>query len=178
MNGFKGLSALAGSLLAALLLVQAAPAAASAESAAGSAAARPKVAVTVKATPAKHAGECPVNVTFTAKIKVDRPTKVAYRWLRGDGSKSPVKVVSVKKTKTLKDRATFKGTLKGWQSFEILEPRHVVAKKARFAVSCTAAGDGGDNGNGGDNGEAVPPGDSSAPAPEGSGGQQGGQGTE
>ncbi|GAA2902240.1 hypothetical protein GCM10010517_68120 [Streptosporangium fragile] len=175
MNGFKGLSALAGSLLAGLLLVQAAPAAASAEgTAAGSAAARPKVTVTVKATPAKHAGACPVNVTFTAKIKVDKPTKVAYRWLRGDGSKSPVKVVSVKKTKTLKDRATFKGALKGWQALEVLEPRRVVAKKADFTISCKATGGGG-GGENGDNGEAVPPADSSAPAPGGSDGQQGGQ---
>ncbi|MER5620490.1 hypothetical protein [Streptosporangium sp. NPDC002544] len=163
MNRLKGLSALAGSLLAVLLMTQAAPAAAAA------APAKPKVAVAVKAGPAKHTGKCPVTVGFTAKIKVSAPTVVAYRWLRGDGSKSAVKTVKVNGTKILKDRATFRGNLKGWQALEVLSPRKVVSKKATFAISCAPQSGGGNGDNGGDGGV-----DPQGPA-EGQGGTENGE---
>lgn len=58
--------------------------------------AKPAVSVsTPKASPQRHAGRCPVTVTFSAKVKLKArgKTTVAYRWLRGDGSKSKVKTV-------------------------------------------------------------------------------------
>ncbi|WP_433375262.1 hypothetical protein [Streptosporangium sp. CA-115845] len=167
MNRLKGLSALAGSLLAVLLMTQAAPAAAAA------APAKPKVAVAVKASPAKHTGKCPVTVGFTAKIKVSAPTVVAYRWLRGDGSKSAVKTVKVNRTKILKDRATFRGNLKGWQALQVLSPREVVSRKAAFTISCAPQGGGGNGDNGGDGG-VDPQGPAEGQGPDGPGGEQGG----
>ncbi|MER5647780.1 hypothetical protein [Streptosporangium sp. NPDC002524] len=129
-------------------------AAASGSSQAGkvaSAAAKPRPAVsagTPKASPAKYAGECPVNVTFSSKIKVKAvksKTTVAYRWLRGDGSKSKVKSFTFRgkgvKSFTVKEKATFKGNVKGWQAVQVLAPRAVKSSKGYFSVSCGSSED-------------------------------------
>ncbi|GIH99075.1 hypothetical protein Pta02_10840 [Planobispora takensis] len=105
----------------------------------------PKPAVsagTPKASPAKHKGECPVRVTFSASIKVKAvksKTTVAYRWLHGDGSKSKVKTFVVGKgvkSVTVKESSTFKSDVKGWQALQVLSPRPVTSKKGYFKVSC------------------------------------------
>ncbi len=124
-------------------------AAASGSSQAGkvaSVAAKPRPAVsagTPKASPAKYAGECPVNVTFSSKIKVKAvksKTTVAYRWLRGDGSKGKVKSFTFRgkgvKSFIVKEKATFKGNVKGWQAIQVLAPRGVKSSKGYFSVAC------------------------------------------
>ncbi|MFJ2028807.1 hypothetical protein [Streptosporangium sp. NPDC087985] len=128
-------------------------AAASGSTQAGKAAAThatPRPAVSVSATKASpsNSDECPVKVTFSSKVKVKAyasKTKVSYRWLRGDGSKGPVKSFVVKgkgvKSVTVKESSTFKGgDLKGWQALQVLAPRKVTSAKGYFSVSC---GDGG-----------------------------------
>ncbi|GAA3422335.1 hypothetical protein [Streptosporangium vulgare] len=116
-----------------------------------SAAAKPRPAVsagTPKASPAKYAGECPVNVTFSSKIKVKAvksKTTVAYRWLRGDGSKGKVKSFTFRgkgtKSFTVAEKATFKGDVKGWQAIQVLAPRGVKSSKGYFSVSCGSGED-------------------------------------
>jgi hypothetical protein len=107
----------------------------------------PKVSVsTPAASPASHRGACPVTVAFSAKVKVkvSGKTVVAYRWLRGDGSKSKVttRVVRGKGVKvlTVKEKATFKKSVKGWQALQVLSPRKVTTKKGHFTVSCHRPG--------------------------------------
>ncbi|MGC5016631.1 hypothetical protein ACLQ2R_38195 [Streptosporangium sp. DT93] len=105
---------------------------------------RPAVwAGTPKASPSKHNGKCPVKVTFSSQIKVKAvksKTTVAYRWLRGDGSKSKVKSFTFRgkgvKHFTVKESATFKGDVKGWQAIQLVAPRGATSAKGRFAVSC------------------------------------------
>jgi len=111
--------------------------------AASTAPSKPKVSVsTPTATPKRFAGACPVTVTFSAKVKVKvrGKTTVAYRWLRGDGSKSKVKTRVVKgwgvRTVALKEKATFRKDIKGWQALQVLSPRKVTTKKGYFSVSC------------------------------------------
>lgn len=109
---------------------------------------KPKVWVgTPKASPAKYAGECPVKVTFSSKITVKAgkgKTTVSYRWLRGDGSKGKVQSFSFRgkgvKTFTVKEKATFKGDLKGWQAIQLLSPRRATSAKGYFSVSCDSDG--------------------------------------
>lgn len=103
----------------------------------------PKVSVTTpKASPKKYEGACPVTVTFSAKVKVavNGKTTVAYRWLRGDGSKSKTKTRTLTgkgvKTITVTEKATFTKDAKGWRALRVLSPRKVTTKKSRFAVSC------------------------------------------
>ena len=88
-------------------------------------------------------------MTFSSKIKVKAvkgKTTVAYRWLHGDGSKGKVKTFTFRgkgvKTFTVKEKATFKGDVKGWQAIQLLAPRAATSAKGRFSVSC-GAGDGG-----------------------------------
>jgi hypothetical protein len=107
----------------------------------------PKVsASTPLATPTGYVGGCPVTITFSAKVKVKirGKTVVAYRWLRGDGSKSKVttRVVRGKGVKvlTVKEKATFKKDIKGWQVLQVLSPRKVTTKKGHFSVDCHRPG--------------------------------------
>ncbi|GLW07316.1 hypothetical protein Misp01_24460 [Microtetraspora sp. NBRC 13810] len=117
----------------------AAPAAAASTSKAA-----PKVSATTPAASTKnYEGKCPATVTFSSKVKVSLKggkAQVAYRWLHGDGSKSKVKSFTVKgkgtKTVTVKESATFKSDVKGWQALQILSPRKVTTKKAAFSVDC------------------------------------------
>ncbi|MBB5821069.1 hypothetical protein F4562_004131 [Streptosporangium becharense] len=131
------------------------PAAAATGSAASAAKPKPAVSVgTPKASPSKYKGDCPVNVTFSSKIKVKAvagKTTVAYRWLYGDGSKGKVKTFTFRgkgvKSFTVKDKGTFKGDVKGWQAVQVLAPRGATSGKGRFAVSCDGGGhDGGNDG--------------------------------
>ncbi|NUR87966.1 MAG: hypothetical protein HOY71_28100 [Nonomuraea sp.] len=104
---------------------------------------KPKVSITTpKASVAKYEGACPVTIKFTStvKVKVKGTTKLAYRWLHGDGSKGKIKVVKVKghgsKYVKIKESATFKGDVKGWEAVQVLGPRKVTSKKGYFSVSC------------------------------------------
>ncbi|GAB2946871.1 hypothetical protein GCM10027203_57940 [Nonomuraea fastidiosa] len=108
-------------------------------------ASKPKVtATTPKASPRAHEGSCPVTVNFSAKIKVpvNGKTKLAYRWLHGDGSKSKVKELTVKgkgtKTVTVKQSITFKEDVKGWEAVQVLGPKKFTSKKSYFSVSCVS----------------------------------------
>ena len=108
-------------------------------------ASKPKVTASApKASPRAHEGSCPVKVDFSAKIKVpvNGKTKLAYRWLHGDGSKSKVKTLTVKgkgtKTVTIKQSITFKDDVKGWEAVQVLGPKKVTSKKGYFSVSCVS----------------------------------------
>ncbi len=99
------------------------------------------------ASPKHFEGECPVDVTFTSKIrvKVNGKTTVAYRWLRGDGSKSKVKTLTVRgkgnKYVTVKEKTTFEDDVRGWQRLQVLAPRKATTKKGYFSVSCGSSDD-------------------------------------
>lgn len=115
-----------------------------AQAATKTAAAKSKVAVsTPKASDKSYEGSCPVKVNFSAKIKVPvkGKTKLAYRWLHGDGSKSKVKTITLKgkgtKTVTVKQSITFKDDVKkGWEAVQVLGPKKYTSKKGYFSVSC------------------------------------------
>ncbi|HEX4816395.1 MAG TPA: hypothetical protein VFV66_26950 [Nonomuraea sp.] len=103
----------------------------------------PKVAASApKAKPSAYEGDCPVKVTFSAKIKVPvkGKTKLAYRWLHGDGSKSKVSVIKLKgkgtKTVTVRQTITFKSDVKGWEAVQVLGPKKYTSKKGYFSVDC------------------------------------------
>ncbi|MCK2213200.1 hypothetical protein MF672_005235 [Actinomadura sp. ATCC 31491] len=102
-----------------------------------------KVSATApKAKPGSYEGDCPVKVSFSAKIKVSvkGKTELAYRWLHGDGSRSKVAVVKLKghgtKTVTVRQSITFKEDVKGWEAVQVLGPKKYTSKKGYFSVSC------------------------------------------
>ena len=128
------------------LLASPAAAASGSNQTAASAVAAPRPSVsagTPKVSLSNPAGRCPTKVTFTSKIKVKAVagrTTVAYRWLRGDGSKSNVKTLTLKgkgtKSVTVAEKTTFKGSVKGWQALQVLAPRAATSGKGYFKVSC------------------------------------------
>ncbi|MDR8409951.1 hypothetical protein MTP10_14530 [Nonomuraea sp. 3-1Str] len=103
----------------------------------------PKVSVsTPRASKADYEGSCPVNVTFSSKIKVavKGKTTLAYRWLHGDGSKGKIETIKLKghgaKYVKVSEKLSFKENVKGWEAVQVLGPRKAVSKKGYFSVSC------------------------------------------
>ncbi|MGW4472207.1 hypothetical protein ACWENQ_21265 [Nonomuraea sp. NPDC004354] len=102
---------------------------------------------TPKASVRDYEGACPVNVKFSAQIKVKLKgsTTVAWRWLHGNGSKGKVQTKKVAgngvKTINVAQAIKFTDNVKGWEAVEVLGPKHVKSKKVYFSVAC------GDNGN-------------------------------
>ncbi|GAA0848248.1 hypothetical protein GCM10009525_69770 [Streptosporangium amethystogenes subsp. fukuiense] len=144
-------AAMLATMAVGMLATPAAAASGSGQAVSAAAKPKPKPAVwagTPKASPSKYEGECPVKVTFSSKIKVKAvkaKTTVAYRWLRGDGSKGKVQTFTFRgkgvKSFTVKEKATFKGDVKGWQAIQLLAPRAATSAKGRFSVSCGAGED-------------------------------------
>ncbi|WP_433245605.1 hypothetical protein ACQPYK_43725 [Streptosporangium sp. CA-135522] len=105
---------------------------------------RPAISVGKTSASPSHSDTCPTRVTFSSKIKVRThggKTTVAYRWLRGNGSKSSVKSFTVKgkglKSFTVKESSTFKGgDVRGWEALQVLSPRKATSSKGYFKVSC------------------------------------------
>ncbi|TDD18096.1 hypothetical protein [Nonomuraea diastatica] len=139
-----GASAAVLAALAAGLASSPAQAATTATAAAAKAKAGSKVTVArPKASTRNYEGSCPVKITFSARVKVPvkGKTKLAYRWLHGDGSKGKVKTITLKgkgtKTVTVKQSITFKDDIKkGWEAVQVLGPKKVTSKKGYFSVSC------------------------------------------
>ncbi|MFB9621880.1 hypothetical protein [Nonomuraea helvata] len=105
--------------------------------------AKPKVSVaTPYASDRNYEGSCPVTVNFAARIKVTvkGKTKVAYRWLHGDGSKGKIKSITLKgkgtKSVTVRQSVTFDEDVQGWEAVQVLGPRKVTSGKGYFSVSC------------------------------------------
>ncbi|MEO3793470.1 hypothetical protein ABGB14_24930 [Nonomuraea sp. B10E15] len=130
--------------LAAGLVSSPAQAATAATASAAKAKAGSKVTVArPKASTRNYEGSCPAKIKFSATVKVPvkGKTKLAYRWLHGDGSKSKVKTVTLKgkgtKTVTVRQSITFKDDVKkGWEAVQVLGPKKVTSKKGYFSVSC------------------------------------------
>lgn len=137
-------AAMLATMATGLLATPAAAASGSTQTAASASTTRPAVwANTPSASVTKYKGACPVKVTFSTSVKVKTvasKTKVTYRWLRGDGSKSSVKSFTLKgkgtKSVTVKETGTFKRDTKGWQAVQVLSPRAATSGKKYFSVSC------------------------------------------
>ncbi|MGW4964783.1 hypothetical protein ACWEPL_46820 [Nonomuraea sp. NPDC004186] len=91
----------------------------------------------VTASPARYAGSCPATTAFAAKVAVRGANRVTYRWLRGDGTKGPIRTAQVKGgAVVVRDRQMFAASASGWQALQVLSPRKATSAKARFTVSC------------------------------------------
>ncbi|NBE94315.1 MULTISPECIES: hypothetical protein [unclassified Nonomuraea] len=134
-----------GLTMAATMTTGVLTASAAAASTGAAKAATPKVSVvTPKASPKDHEGGCPVRVTFSSKVEIkptSSRTRVVYRWLHGDGSKSKVKSYTLKgksaRWVSFKESATFnKDVKKNWQALQVLSPRKTTSRKGYFSVDC------------------------------------------
>ncbi|MBG0819239.1 hypothetical protein HS048_00460 [Planomonospora sp. ID91781] len=136
-------AAMLATMATGLLATPAAAASASTAGKATSSHTKPAVSVgTPKVSLSNYEGDCPVRVTFSSRIKVKAvkgKTTVAYRWLRGNGSKSSVKTFTVGKGVkyvTVKETHKIGGDTRGWEALQVLAPRKATSKKAYFKVSC------------------------------------------
>ena len=120
-----------GALLLALLLA-AAPAAQAAIS-----------SVTLAATRAEYAGDCPAKAVFNGAITVTAPTTVTYVFTRSDGATDTVTktlVFSAAGSKPVSTSWTLGGPslphISGWQAVKILSPVVMESAHANFKVAC------------------------------------------
>lgn len=88
------------------------------------------------------AGACPERFTFTARITVDGPGTVQYRWLRSDQVAGPVETLSFNQAGTQSVFTTWDLGQKGqtytdfWQRVEILAPNSLLSSRAIFSLTC------------------------------------------
>jgi hypothetical protein len=47
-----------------------------------------------------NASKCPVRIQFKGMVRVDKPTKITYRWERSDGTQMPTQTFEVKTADT------------------------------------------------------------------------------
>jgi hypothetical protein len=48
-----------------------------------------------------NASKCPIRIQFKGQVRVDKPTKITYRWERSDGTQLPTQTFDVKAADTL-----------------------------------------------------------------------------
>ncbi len=91
------------------------------------------------ASPAKFSGGCPVRVTFSGKLVIERPGDVEYQYLSSDGTVTKMQEVQFEKTGTfeLKDRPTLQvdESASGWWIL-VVPKQDVQSEKADYTVTC------------------------------------------
>ncbi len=100
------------------------------------------VKVVAQVDQAEFKGACPHKFTFSARIRVDAPGEVTYRWLRSDGAMAPVQKLVFRKPRQVQI-VTTTWTLGGagksyeeWQAVEILTPNSMTSNRAAFKLAC------------------------------------------
>ncbi|HNX96853.1 MAG TPA: hypothetical protein PKK12_04160 [Candidatus Aminicenantes bacterium] len=88
----------------------------------------------------QYTGPCPVTLHFSAKIHVEMPCQVKYKFWYEDGSESQVFSTLVQSTRDVPFSRTINGTLQGHVCVRIVSPSQVVgAGAAYFNVHCSEA---------------------------------------
>lgn len=88
----------------------------------------------------QHTGPCPVTLSFSAKIHVEMPCQVRYKFWYEDGSESQVFSTLVQSYKDVPFSRTINGTLQGHVSIRIVSPNQAVgARTSYFNVHCSEA---------------------------------------
>ena len=97
----------------------------------------PKIRTKLKAT-VPVAALCPVTVTFSGYIAVDRACTVKYRFVRSDGAHAPLKSLqfSAAGKKIVSASWTLGANYSGWQAIEILAPVRLKSENAVFTATC------------------------------------------
>lgn len=97
----------------------------------------PKIRTDLKAT-VPAAALCPVTVTFSGHIAVDRACTVKYRFVRSDGAHAPVKFLSFSAAgkKIVTTSWTLGANYSGWQAIEVLAPVKLKSENAVFSATC------------------------------------------
>lgn len=99
--------------------------------------------VTLAATQAEYAGDCPAKAIFNGAITVTAPTTVTYVFTRSDGATDSVTktlIFSAAGSKPVSTSWTLGGPslpqFSGWQAVKILTPVVMESPRANFKVSC------------------------------------------
>ncbi|MGB6152103.1 MAG: hypothetical protein WBG48_08935 [Pricia sp.] len=95
------------------------------------------------ASPARFKGDCPHPFDFQGIIETNGPGKVAYTWLKSDGTQGPIDTLKFESAESLKVSTNwdFDGSgnkkYEEWQQLKILSPVDMVSNRALFNVECT-----------------------------------------
>jgi len=100
------------------------------------------IKVKVSANPDNFSGFCPKKIIFTGKIGVKKKMKIAFRWIRSDGIKSPINKIYFRRADIKSVFSSWSLGAAGksynnyWQAIEIIEPYHYVSERAYFNLKC------------------------------------------
>lgn len=89
-------------------------------------------------TPANFTGPCPKRFEFAAKITVDKPGVVKYKWIRSDNAQAPLKTLVFKSPGTQKVTSYWQLSAQGthWKAVQVLAPNRMTSNKAVFKLKC------------------------------------------
>lgn len=88
----------------------------------------------------QYTGPCPVTLHFSAKIHVEMPCQVKYKFWYEDGSESQVFSTLVQSYQDVPFSRAINGTLQGHVSIRIVSPSQAVgARSSYFNVHCSEA---------------------------------------
>ncbi len=99
--------------------------------------------VRVEVNPAHYSGSCPGVITFIAKITVDGPCHVRYRWMRSDGARTPLQdlVFNAAGQQEVTTTWTLGGprlrNYNGWEAIRIYSPTPGTSGHANFNLHCS-----------------------------------------
>jgi hypothetical protein len=103
-------------------------------------------AINVTAAPASHTGACPMTITFPAKVTMNGPGSVIYKWERSDGATDtlshPAIVFPAAGTREVTTTWTLGAAIptfqpfNGWQKLQILRPNKMTSESGKFVLDC------------------------------------------
>lgn len=97
--------------------------------------------VTLSASPNNYTGQCPVTVKTTARITVNGPGTVTWRWVRSDGVQEPAQSLTFSAAgyKDVSYSWSINNVIGSyWVAMNFSQPRSFTSSGANFSVTCTA----------------------------------------
>lgn len=108
------------------------------------------VETSLKASPNRYRGPCPVNIDFTGGITVAGGAgAIYYKLLRSDNTRGPTKIVEVLGPGNIPVTTSWRlgggsdrfQPFRGWHQIEVLDPQQVKSERAIFEIYCTETTD-------------------------------------
>jgi len=95
----------------------------------------------LKVSPKSYQGSCPKKFIFYGTISSIKATRLQYKFIRSDGTNTPVKILVF--TKPGIKRVQTNWTLgdqhrRRWQAIQIVYPQKIVSNRAYFSLLCKA----------------------------------------
>lgn len=98
----------------------------------------------VRVTASNYNGKCSGDVSFTARIEVNGPVTVEYRWITDDGEEGMTSTLVFERAGGKNVYMAIQGVVnagkksaKGWGVLNIISPNRLASNKAFYSATCS-----------------------------------------